>query len=168
MKKLALIGVTILTAVSLAACSNKASENTSSKESTSKSSSITKEEKIDNSKFNSVISDLKSQLDPKNEGGWDYKITNDVTNENISKGTTIEVRPTEKAGADNLKKIYDDANSGNTDSQAAKLALQKIISDSAKKLPDNNSEITLGYSTDADSSVLLAASTKTKDIISLD
>ncbi len=168
MKKLALIGVTILTALSLAACSNKTSENTNSKESISKSSSMTKEEKIDNSKFNSVISELKSQLDPKNEGGWDYKITNNVTNENISKGTTIEVKPTEKAGTENLKKINDDASSGNMDSQIAKLALQKIISDTAKKLPDDNSEMTLGYSTDADSSVLLAASTKNKDIIPLD
>ena len=168
MRKLTLIGVTILIVLSLAACSNKTSENTISKESTSKLSPITKEEKTDNSKFNSVISDIKSQLDPKSEGGWNYKITNDVTNEYISKGTIIEVRPTYKSGAENLKKIYDDANSGNTDSQVAKLALQNIISDTAKKLPDDNSEITLGYSIDSDNSVLLAASTKEKDIIPLD
>lgn len=161
MKKLTLIGVTILTALSLAACSNKTSENTNSKESTSKLSPITKEGKTDNSKFNSVISDIKSQLDPKSEGGWNYKITNEY----ISKGTIIEVSPTYKSGAENLKKIYDDANSGNTDSQVAKLALQKIISDTAKKLPDDNSEITLGYSIDSDNSVLLAASTKEKDIM---
>lgn len=168
MKKLLLTGVALLTVISLVACSNKNSENSSSKESTSKSSSVIQKEKVDNSKYNPAISELKSKIDPENKGGWDYKITNDVSNEVFSGGTTISITPTEQSGIDNLKKIYGESGSSeDAGAQVAKLALQQAVSNAAKKLPDENSEITLGYPTGSDNSVLLAASTKSKDIIPL-
>lgn len=168
MKKLILTGVALLTVISLVACSNKNSENSSSKEPTSKSSSVIQKEKVDNSKYNPAISELKSKIDPENKGGWDYKITNDVSNEVFSGGTAISVTPTEQSGIDNLKKIYGESGSSeDAGAQVAKLALQQAVSNAAKKLPDENSEITLGYPTGSDNSVLLAASTKSKDIIPL-
>lgn len=168
MKKLLLTGVALLAVISLVACSNKNSENASSKESTSKSSSVIQKEKVDNSKYNPAISELKSKIDPENKGGWDYKITNDVSNEVFSGGTTISVTPTEQSGIDNLKKIYGESGSSeDAGAQIAKLALQQAVSNASKELPDENSEITLGYPTGSDNSVLLAASTKSKDIIPL-
>ncbi|WP_019299718.1 hypothetical protein [Lactococcus garvieae] len=162
MKKIFLFGATTLALFSLVACSS----NSESKE--SGNIQKTEQSKVDNSKFDKATANLKSQLDENNEGEWEYKTTNNVTNEYITDGTLIEIRPKTEEGKKNLKKIYDDSQTGELDKQVAILAIQQIISEAAKDLPDDNSEITLGYDIDSDNSALLAASTKTKDIIKAD
>lgn len=163
MKKIIFLGATTIALLSLSACTSNSTKSSGTSSKTEQSTA--KQQKIDNSKYDKVVSHLKSQLDTDNEQGWEYKITNDVTNENITNGTLIEVRPKTQEGADNLKKIYEESQSDDTSNQVGILGLQQIVSESAKELPDNNSEITLGYDTDSNNSVLLAASTKTKDII---
>lgn len=159
MKKIFLLGATTLALFSLAACSS----NSESKESGNPQK--TEQPKVDNSKFDKATTNLKSQLDKENGGEWEYETINNVTDEYITDGTVIEIRPKTEEGKKNLKKIYDDSQTGELDKQVAILAIQQIVSEAAKDLPDDNSEITLGYDIDSDNSALLAASTKTKDII---
>ncbi|WP_285009417.1 hypothetical protein [Lactococcus formosensis] len=159
MKRIFLVGATALALFSLAACSSDSESKDSG------SNPKTEQSKVDNSKFDKATTNLKSQLDKENEGEWKYETINNVTNEYINDGTVIEIRPKTEEGKKNLKKIYDDSQTGELDKQIAILAIQQIVSEAAKDLPDDNSEITLGYDEDGDNSVLLAASTKTKDII---
>ncbi|MDG6110951.1 hypothetical protein [Lactococcus formosensis] len=162
MKKIFLLGATTLVLFSLAACSS----NSESKD--SESNPKTEQSKVDNSKFDKATENLQSQLENEGSKEWEYKTINNVTNENITNGTLIEIRPKTDEGKNSLKKIYEDSQTGKIDNQIAILAIQQIVSEAAKDLPDDNSEITLGYDEDNDNSVLLAASTRTKDIIKAD
>lgn len=80
MKKIILWSLTFLVILTLSSCS-----------------------KNKNSKYDSVISDLKSELAVKGDSKltfdnyeWSYKVVHNVTNADISKGDMIEVYPKKK------------------------------------------------------------------------
>ena len=165
MKKLVLLGVTVLGITSLAACSSNSSKTTNSK-STEKSSSVAVK-KVDNSKFDTIVNELKKDFDKDNEGLITTKIENDVIDSDFPKGHTIIKVMTTNKSTDNIKNMLDAIN-GNTATDSQKLGIQAIrqeVSDVAKKLPDNTTEINFGYAIDSDNTQLVAASTKVKDII---
>lgn len=167
MKKIALLGATTIALLSLAACSS--SKDTSTTKDDSKTAQQSSEKpKVDNSKFDSAISTLKEQIDPDGTA-FSYEIKNDVITSDYPDGhTEIRVTPKDKAGTEDLKKMDEEASSGNTDQQLAISMFKQGVSDAAKKLPDDTTSITFGYEVAADQQNLLAASTKTKDIIPLD
>lgn len=167
MKKGLILGATTIALLSLSACSSKSQSTSSSSSSQSSSSSSSSSvKKIDNSKFEALVTELKAQLDPKNEGGFNFEIQNDIKDENVNGGTLIFVSGKTETENKNLKKAFDTANLGDEGAKLAKYALQKVVSDVAKKLPDNNSGIKLGAK-DGSNSYLLAYSLKSKDVIPL-
>ena len=163
MKKIILFGAASFALLSLVACSDNSSESKSNTE----TSTTEQASKPDNSKFNEIIKELKKDLDKDNEGLVDIKITNDAIDENFDKGHTIIDVIASETSAKNIKPMLDAINSGEaTDNE--KLGIQAIrqeISDTAKKLPDNTTQINFSLPIDSDNSQLVAASTKTKDII---
>ncbi|MDN6034085.1 MAG: hypothetical protein L0I70_10385 [Lactococcus lactis] len=129
MKKIILWGLTFLVILTISSCS-----------------------KNKNSKYDSVISDLKSELAVKGDSKltfdnyeWSYKVVHNVTNADISKGDMIEVYPKKERDSKRLFNINIDSQMGDSYAQSKIIVLQKIVSKIAKKLPNDNSEITLGF-----------------------
>ena len=159
MKKLVLLSFTVLAIVSLSACANHQSAKTES--------SNLKTVKSADSKYDSIISELKSELSYVSDYEWDDKITHNVTNADISKGVMIEIFPKEESYSTNLQDISTSNPLSTKRSKDKVLVLQKLVSKIAKKLPNDNSEITLGFQSEQKSKgvVPVARSVKAMDAI---
>lgn len=151
MKKIALFSFAVFSIVSISACT-KNSDN----------------------KYDSVISDLKSELAVKSDSKltigkykWIYKVVHNVTNADMAKGDMIEVYPKSERNSEKLSNINTDSQMNDIYAQSKIVTLQKIVSKIAKKLPNDNSGIELGYQSEQKSKGLIpiASSVKSMDVI---
>ena len=171
MKKLLSTSAILLSATVLVACSNNQSTTKDSSEQPkteqkSTTSTDTKA-KADNSKYDELISEIKSKLDPESTGAISVKIQNNVIDSDSSEPhDTIMILLTGTA-KDSAKKALDavDSNSATTDQNNAITLIRMTVSEYAKKLPDDNTTLSLGYEKSADQYDLIAKSSKQKDII---
>lgn len=171
MKKLLSTSAILLSATVLVACSNNQSTTKDSSEQPktdqkSTTSTDTKA-KADNSKYDELISEIKSKLDPESTGAINVKIQNNVIDSDSSEPhDTIMILLTGTA-KDSAKEALDavDSNSATTDQNNAITLIRMTVSEYAKKLPDDNTTLSLGYEKSADQYDLIAKSSKQKDII---
>ena len=141
MKKLLSTSAILLSATVLVACSNNQSTTKDSSEQPKteqkNTTSTNVKTKVDNSKYDNLISEIKSKLDPESSGAISVKIQNNVI----------------------------DSDSATTNQQNAITVFRMSISEFAKKLPDDNTTLSLGYEKSADQYDLIAKSSKQKDFI---
>ena len=171
MKKLLSTSAILLSATFLVACSNNQSATKDSSEQPKteqkNTTSTNTKAKVDNSKYDNLISEIKSKLDPESTGAISVKIKNDVIDSDSSEPhDTIMVLLTGTA-KDSAKEALDavNSNSATTDQNNAITLIRMSISEFAKKLPDDNATLSLGYEKSADQYDLIAKSSKQKDII---
>jgi hypothetical protein len=171
MKKLLTTTTILLSATVLVACSNNQStskDNTEQPKTEQKNTTSTDTKtKVDNSKYDELISEIKSKLDPESTGAISVKIQNNVTDSTSSEPhDTIMILITGTA-KDKAKEALGavQSNSATTDQKNAITLLRMSISEFAKKLPDENATLSLGYEKSADQYDLIAKSSKQKDII---
>ncbi|WP_316605946.1 hypothetical protein [Streptococcus pluranimalium] len=168
MKKSIFATITLLSVITLAACSSSKSETSKSSDvQTTKSGTTTTKTQVDNSKYDSVISEIKSTLDPENSGKLAVEIENDVVDSEYPEGHNLIRVLIKGDSAESAKKALEAtrSNSATTEQNNAITTLRLAISDLAKKLPDDTTTIDLGYEKSADQYDLIAKSSKTKDII---
>ena len=171
MKKLLTTSAILLSATVLVACSNNQStskDNTEQPKTEQKNTTSTDTKaKVDNSKYDELISEIKSKLDPESTGAISVKIKNNVIDSDSSEPhDTIMILLTGTA-KDSAKESLDavNSNSATTDQNNAITLIRMSISEFAKKLPDDNTTLSLGYEKSADQYDLIAKSSKQKDII---
>ena len=171
MEKLLTTSAILLTASVLVACSNNQSATKDSSEQPKteqkNTTSTNTKAKVDNSKYDSLISEIKSKLDPESTGAISVKIKNDVIDSDSSEPhDTIMILLTGTA-KDSAKESLDavNSNSATTDQNNAITLIRMAISEFAKKLPDDNTTLSLGYEKSADQYDLIAKSSKQKNII---
>lgn len=171
MKKLLITTTILLSATVLVACSNNQStskDNTEQPKTEQKNTtSADTKAKVDNSKYDELISEIKSKLDPESTGAISVKIQNNVIDSDSSEPhDTIMILITGTA-KDKAKEALGavQSNSATTDQKNAITLLRMSISEFAKKLPDENATLSLGYEKSADQYDLIAKSSKQKDII---
>ena len=171
MKKLLTTSAILLSATVLVACSNNQSAAKDSAEQPKteqkNTTSTNTKAKVDNSKYDDLISEIKSKLDPESTGAISVKIKNDVIDSDSSEPhDTIMILLTGTA-KNSAKEALDavNSNSATTDQNNAITLIRMSISEFAKKLPDDNTTLSLGYEKSADQYDLIAKSSKQKDII---
>lgn len=171
MKKLLTTTTILLSATVLVACSNNQStskDNTEQPKTEQKNTTSTDTKaKVDNSKYDELISEIKSKLDPESTGAISVKIQNNVIDSDSSEPhDTIMILLTGTA-KNSAKEALDavNSNSATTDQNNAITLIRMAISEFAKKLPDDNTTLSLGYEKSADQYDLIAKSSKQKDII---
>lgn len=171
MKKLLITTTILLSATVLVACSNNQSNSEASSEQPKteqkNTTSTDTKSKVDNSKYDELISEIKSKLDPESTGAINVKIQNNVVDSDSSEPhDTIMILLTGTA-KDSAKESLDavNSNSATTDQNNAITLIRMAISEFAKKLPDDNTTLSLGYEKSADQYDLIAKSSKQKDII---
>lgn len=171
MKKLLSTSAILLSATLLVACSNNQSATKDSSEQLKteqkNATSTNTKAKVDNSKYDDLISEIKSKLDPESTGAISVKIQNNVIDSDSSEPhDTIMILLTGTA-KDSAKESLDavNSNSATTDQNNAITLIRMAISEFAKKLPDDNTTLSLGYEKSADQYDLIAKSSKQKDII---
>lgn len=171
MKKLLTTSAVLLTASILVACSNNqptSKDNTEQPKTEQKNTTSTDTKaKVDNSKYDDLISEIKSKSDPESTGAISVKIQNNVINSDSSEPhDTIMILLTGTA-KNSAKEALDavNSNSATTDQNNAITLIRMSISEFAKKLPDDNTTLSLGYEKSADQYDLIAKSSKQKDII---
>ena len=171
MKKLLSTSAILLSATVLVACSNNQSTTKDSSEQPrteqKNTTSTDTKAKVDNSKYDELISEIKSKLDPESTGAINVKIQNNVIDSDSSEPhDTIMILLTGTA-KDSAKEALDavDSNSATTDQNNAITLIRMTVSEYAKKLPDDNTTLSLGYEKSADQYDLIAKSSKQKDII---
>lgn len=171
MKKLLTTSAILLTATVLVACSSNQSTTKDSSEQPKTeqktTTSTNTKSKVDNSKYDELISEIKSKLDPESTGAISVKIQNDVIDSDSSEPhDTIMILLTGTA-KNSAKEALDavNSNSATTDQNNAITLIRMSISEFAKKLPDDNTTLSLGYEKSADQYDLIAKSSKQKDII---
>lgn len=171
MKKLLTTTTILLSATVLVACSNNQStskDNTEQPKTEQKNTTSTDTKaKVDNSKYDELISEIKSKLDPESTGAISVKIQNNVIDSDSSEPhDTIMILITGTA-KDKAKEALGavQSNFATTDQKNAITLLRMSISEFAKKLPDENATLSLGYEKSADQYDLIAKSSKQKDII---
>ena len=171
MKKLLSTSAILLSATVLVACSNNQSTTKDSSEQPKmeqkNTTSTNVKTKVDNSKYDNLISEIKSKLAPESTGAISVKIQNNVIDSDSSEPhDTIMILLTGTA-KDSAKKSLDavNSNSATTDQNNAITLIRMTVSEYAKKLPDDNTTLSLGYEKSADQYDLIAKSSKQKDFI---
>ncbi|MFS9186272.1 hypothetical protein [Streptococcus infantis] len=171
MKKLLTTTTILLSATVLVACSNNQStskDNTEQPKTEQKNTTSTDTKaKVDNSKYDELISEIKSKLDPESTGAISVKIQNNVVNSDSSEPHDTIIILITGTAKDKAKEALGavQSNSATTDQKNAITLLRMSISEFAKKLPDENATLSLGYEKSADQYDLIAKSSKQKDII---
>ena len=171
MKKLLITTTILLSATALVACSNNQSTTKGSSEQPKteqkNTTSTATKAKVDNSKYDELISEIKSKLDPESTGAINVKIQNNVIDSDSSEPHDAIMILLTGTAKDSAKKSLDaiDSNSATTDQNNAITLIRMTISEYAKKLPDDNTTLSLGYEKSADQYDLIAKSSKQKDII---
>lgn len=169
MKKVILGSITLLSVVTLAACSSNSdtSSSTSSSTSTSQSSTTSSSKTVDNSAYDSVVKELNETLNPDNDSNFTVEVENNVADSDFPDGHSVINITLSNEGADTMKQIIEAVDS-NTADETQKVILQayrQTISEAAKSLSDDTTTIALRYKVDADQYRVVALSSKNKDII---
>ena len=171
MKKLLITTTILLSATVLVACSNNQSTSKGgSEQPKTEQKNITSTDtksKVDNSKYDELISEIKSKLDPESTGAINVKIQNNVVDSDSSEPHDAIMILLTGTAKDSAKKSLDavNSNSATTDQNNAITLIRMTVSEYAKKLPDDNTTLSLGYEKSADQYDLIAKSSKQKDII---
>ena len=147
MKKVILGSITLLSVVTLAACSSNSdtSSSTSSSTSTSQSSTTSSSKKVDNSVYDSVIKELNDNLNPDNDSNFTVEVENNVADSDFPDGHNVINITLSNEGADTMKQIIEAVDS-NTADETQKVILQayrQTISEAAKTLPDDTTTIAI-------------------------
>lgn len=134
MKKLVYFGLLVaLTVPILAGCSAKK---------TLDSSKASSEQRYDKSqKLNTIVYELKEKLRSETNIEWSSKITAGVTNADINKGTMVDIFPKNTSDSRLLEKWSEPPT---VDSQKMHV-IGTSVSKAAKKLPDDNTELSVGF-----------------------
>lgn len=169
MKKVILGSITLLSVITLAACSSNSdtSSSASSSTSTSQSSTTSSSTKVDNSVYDSVVKELNDNLNPDNDSNFTVEVENNVADSDFPDGHNVINITLSNEGADTMKQIIEAVDS-NTADETQKVILQayrQTISEAAKTLPDDTTTIALRYKVDADQYRVVALSSKNEDII---
>lgn len=170
MKKVILGSITLLSVITLAACSSNSdtSSSASSSTSTSQSSTTTSSStKVDNNVYDSVVKELNDNLNPDNDSNFTVEVENNVADSDFPDGHNVINITLSNEGADTMKQIIEAVDS-NTADETQKVILQayrQTISEAAKTLPDDTTTIALRYKVDADQYRVVALSSKNEDII---
>ncbi|MGO3650930.1 hypothetical protein [Vagococcus sp.] len=164
MKKFVSMGFITLVSIGLVACSSNGPKPT--KESEEKVE--TAQESTDAKSANNEV--LKSLENEFNKDGKTVDVTLDKDVVDSESDKPHEVIRIEVTDQDTRKKLAeaDEAirNEDASEEQSMYInSIRQIISDEAKKLANNNDAITFAYQDDNNDSMLIAYSTKTKDII---
>lgn len=166
MKKLIALGLITLSAVTLVSCS---SENKETKKVVEpKTEKVVKEEnKIDNRKYEAIITELENKLDPEKTGQVKIKVKNDILDSEYPDGHNVIRVLLDGEAKENAKKNLDAvySNTATNEQKNSITMFRKVISDYAKRLPDTTTTIDFGYEKSADQYDLIAKSSKEKDII---
>lgn len=169
MKKVILGSITLLSVVTLAACSSNSdtSSSTSSSTSTSQSSTTSSSKKVDNSVYDSVIKELNDNLNPDNDSNFTVEVENNVADSDFPDGHNVINITLSNEGADTMKQIIEavDSNTADETQRVILQAYRQTISEAAKTLPDDTTTIALRYKVDADQYRVVALSSKNEDII---
>jgi hypothetical protein len=171
MKKLLITITILLSATALVACSSNQSTTKGSSEQPKteqkNTTSTDTKAKVDNSKYDELISEIKSKLDPESTGAISVKIQNNVIDSDSSEPHDAIMILLTGTAKDSAKKSLDaiDSNSATTDQNNAITLIRMTISEYAKKLPDDNTTLSLGYEKSADQYDLIAKSSRQKDFI---
>lgn len=171
MKKLLTTITILLYATALVACSNNQSNSEASSEQhkteQKNTTSTDTKSKVDNSKYDELISEIKSKLDPESTGAINVKIQNNVVDSDSSEPHDTIIILLTGTAKDSAKKSLDavNSNSATTDQNNAITLIRMTVSEYAKKLPDDNTTLSLGYEKSADQYDLIAKSSKQKDFI---
>lgn len=169
MKKVILGSITLLSVITLAACSSNSDTSSSASSSTSMSQSSTTSSstKVDNSVYDSVVKELNETLNPDNDSNCTIEIENNVADSDFPDGHNIITVLYTNEAADGMKEIIEAVDS-NTAEDGQKLVLESLrqnVSDIAKKLPDDTTTISVKYKLDANQYRVVALSSKNEDII---
>ena len=171
MKKLLSTSAILLSATVLVACSNNQSATQNSSEQPKmeqkNTTSTNTKTKVDNSKYDNLISEIKSKLDPESTGAISVKIQNNVIDSDSSEPHDAIMILLTGTAKDNAKETMAaiNSNSATTNQQNVITVFRMSISEFAKKLPDDNTTLSLGYEKSADQYDLIAKSAKQKDFI---
>lgn len=168
MKKVILGSITLLSVVTLAACSNsKTNSSTSSSTSTSQSSTTSSSAKVDNSVYDSVVKELNETLNPENDSNLTIKIENNVSDDNFPDGHNVISILLSDEAASGMKEVIEavDSNTADDSQELVLKAWRQSVSDIAKKLPDDTTTISVKYKLDANQYRVVALSSKNEDII---
>lgn len=171
MKKLVNTSAIILSSIVLVACSNNQSatkDNSEQPKTEQKNTNSTNTKaEIDNSKYDNLISEIKSKLDPESTGIISVKIQNNVINSDSTEAHDSIIILFTGSAKSNAKETMSaiNSNSATTNQQNAITVFRMSISEFAKKLSDDNTTLSLGYEKSADQYDLIAKSSKQKDFI---
>lgn len=169
MKKVILGSITLLSVVTLAACSSnseKASSSASSSASTSQTTTSSSK-KVDNSVYDSVIKELNETLNPENDSNMTIKIENNVSDDDFPDGHNVISILLSDEAASGMKEVIEavDSNTADDSQELVLKAWRQSVSDIAKKLPDDTTTISVKYKLDANQYRVVALSSKNEDII---
>lgn len=169
MKKVILGSITLLSVVTLAACSSNSntSSSTSSSTSTSQTSTTSSSAKVDNSVYDSVVKELNETLNPENDSNLTIKIENNVSDDNFPDGHNVISILLSDEAASGMKEVIEavDSNTADDSQELVLKAWRQSVSDIAKKLPDDTTTISVKYKLDANQYRVVALSSKNEDII---
>lgn len=168
MKKVILGSITLLSVVTLAACSSNSDTSSSASSSTSTSQTTTSSsKKVDNSVYDSVIKELNETLNPENDSNMTIKIENNVSDDNFPDGHNVISILLSDEAASGMKEVIEavDSNTADDSQELVLKAWRQSVSDIAKKLPDDTTTISVKYKLDANQYRVVALSSKNEDII---
>lgn len=169
MKKSLLTTISLLSIITLAACSSSKTETSKSSENqTTQTETITTAKpKVDNSKYDAIVDKLNSELNPEGSSDFEAKIVNDVADSDFPDGHNIIQVLLKGETKKSMEEIVNaiDSNTANAEQKNTIAMLQMVISQMAKELPDDTTTIDLGYEIAVDQNRIIAKSSKAKDII---
>lgn len=170
MKKVILGSITLLSVVTLAACSSSSKTSSSTSSSTSASQTSTtasSSKKVDNSAYDSVVKELNETLNPENDSNLTIKIENNVSDDNFPDGHNVISILLSDEAASGMKEVIEavDSNTADDSQELVLKAWRQSVSDIAKKLPDDTTTISVKYKLDANQYRVVALSSKNEDII---
>ena len=167
MKKITFIFLLTIATLTLAACSSNKETITSSKE-TLPSSTMEQPDPTNTKSENSAVVDALDKQFNANGDAVEIKLQQDVVDgESNNPHEVIEIVVTDKETKDGVMKANDAKYSGDlTDDQKLLLfGIQQIVSDEAKNLKNDDDSIMFTYLDDVDNSMVVAYSTKAKEVI---
>ncbi|MGT2829564.1 hypothetical protein [Streptococcus hillyeri] len=171
MKKSLLTTITLLSVITLAACSSSKNETNKSSgtQSAQTETTTTAKPQVDNSKYDAIVNKLNTELNPDGSSDFEAKIVNNVVDSDFPEGHNVIQILLKGEAKKSMEEVVNaiDSNTANAEQKNTIAMLQMVVSQMAKELPDDTTTIDLGYEISADQNRIIAKSSKIKDIISV-
>lgn len=163
MKKLYLMCAVAVLGIGIAGCTNSSSSNANNNRTKTTSTKAS----ANNLK---IAKSLEKQFNSDNDKIVTVDVKTDVVDDQSKDNKPHEEIKVVVKDKDTIEKLKTDKNAidndNASDDQKMYIAgIQDIISDAAKKLNNNADTITFGYKMDADNTMLIAGSSRTKDFV---